>query len=208
MSNKYHYDVKNCYRVKGTRNADGTITFNGTPVAMPGLMSFEAAANGDLKTIRADGIDYIVLANNNGYDLTLNFVKVPEDFKVDQLGEVVDPTTGIQYEKAGAEFAPFALMGEFKGDVEGIRWIYYNVTANRPNQKGDNKENQKEPDTESVACKASPLPVEIDGEEVDIIRAGVTKTMNATSWAAWFTQVTLPSGAVQQQDENDDQVGG
>lgn len=201
MSNKYHYDVKNCYRVKGTRNADGTVTFGETPVAEPGLMSFEAAANGDQMTIRADGIDYIVLNNNNGYDLTLNFVKVSDAFRIDQLGEVVDPATGIQYEHAAGECAPFALMGEFKGDVEGIRWIYYNVTANRPNQKGDNKEKQKEPDTESITCKASPLPIEIDGEEVDVIRAGVTKSMNADSWANWFKQVTLPRGAAQQPEE-------
>ena len=49
--NKYHYDVKNCYRFKGTRNDDGTITYSETPVREPGLRSFEAEAQGDLTVI-------------------------------------------------------------------------------------------------------------------------------------------------------------
>ena len=196
--NKYHYDVKNCYRFKGTRNDDGTITYSETPVREPGIRSFEAEAQGDLTVIRADGIDYIVAANNAGYEITLNFVKVSDEFKVDQLGEVVDPKTGIQYEDANATPAPFALCGEFKGDVEGIRWIYYNVTASRTNDAGDNKDNQKEPDEESITCKASPLPVTIDGDEHEIVKAAITKSMNAETWGAWFTGVTLPGGAAEQ----------
>lgn len=198
-ANKYHFDVKNCYRVKGVRQEDGSIDFTeGTPVAEPGLMSFEASATGDISTIRADGIDYIVVSNNGGYDLTLNFVKVSDAFKTDLLGEVQDPATGIIYEDADAEPSPFALMGEFKGDVEGIRWIYYNVTANRTSQNGDNKENQKEPDTESITAKASPLPVTINDEEKNIVRGAITKSINAATYNAWFTQVTLPTGAASQ----------
>lgn len=192
-NNTYHYDVKNCYYCPGTRNADGTVTFDASRIRQEaGLRSMEMQAQGEMTKIRADGIDYIIIASNNGYEGTLNFVKISDQFRIDCLGEVADITTGIQYEDADATPAPFALMGEFKGDAEGIRWIYYNCTASRPNQAGDNKENMREPDEESVSVTASPLPVTIDGAERNIVRGGVTKSMNAATYNQWFTKVCLP----------------
>lgn len=194
--NKYHYDVKNCYYCKGIKNDDGTITFSETPVRLPGLMSMDMGAEGDTSKIRADGIDYIVIVSNNGYSGSLNFVKILEQFRQDCLGEKIDEKTGMQYEDADADPSPFALMGEFKGDQEGIRWIYFNCVASRPNQAGDNKDNMKEPDTEELSVTASPLPVTIDGEDVNIVRGGITKSMNAETYAAWFTKVIIPGTTV------------
>lgn len=193
MDNKYRYDVKNCYYCPGKRNADGTITFDASRIRQEkGLRSIDMQAQGDVSKIRADGIDYIIIASNNGYNGTLNFVKLSDQFRQDCLAESVDITTGIQYEDADATPDPFALMGEFKGDAEGIRFIYYNVTATRPNQAGENKDNMREPDTESISVQASPLPVTIDGKECNIVRGGVTKSANAATYNQWFTKVCLP----------------
>jgi phi13 family phage major tail protein len=193
MDNKYRYDVKNCYYCPGKRNADGTITFDASRIRQEkGLRSIDMQAQGDISKIRADGIDYIIIASNNGYNGTLNFVKLSDQFRQDCLAESVDITTGIQYEDADATPDPFALMGEFKGDAEGIRFIYYNVTATRPNQAGENKDNMREPDMESISVQASPLPVTIDGKECNIVRGGVTKSANAATYNQWFTKVCLP----------------
>lgn len=193
MANKYRYDVKNCYYCPGKRNADGSITFDETRIRQePGLQSIDMQAEGDISKIRADGIDYIIIASNNGYTGTLNFVKISDQFRQDCLAETVDITTGIQYEDADATPDPFALMGEFKGDTEGIRFIYYNCTASRPNQKGENKDNMREPDTESLSLQASPLPCVIDGAEKNIVRGGVTKSANAATYNQWFSKVCLP----------------
>lgn len=198
MANKYHYDVKNCHYFVGTEDANGNITYaNATPVALKGLRSMDLAAQGETVKVRADGIDYIVVSSNDGYEGDLNFVKVDDAFKVDCLGEVVDEATGIQYEDADAKPAHFALVGEFKGDTENIRWIFYNCTAGRPNVAGDNKDNMKEPDEESVTVTAGPLPVTIGGDEVNIVRGGITKTAKAATYAAWFTQVCIPGTAIQ-----------
>lgn len=194
--NKYHYDVKNCYYCPGERNEDGTVTFGETVKPLYGLMSMDMGAEGDVSKIRADGIDYIIIVSNNGYSGNLNFVKVDDDFRVDCLGEKVDETTGMQYEDADADPKPFALMGEFKGDKEGIRWIYYNCTATRPGQAGDNKDNQKEPDTEELPVTASPMPAKIDGEDVNIVRGGITRSMNETTFNNWFKKVILPGSEV------------
>lgn len=190
--NKYHYDVKNCHYCKGEKNEDGSITFGSEVKRLPGLMSIEMSAEGDTSKIRADGIDYIVFTSNNGYSGSAKFVQVPEDFKKDCLAEAVDEKTGIQYEDADAEPSPFALMGEFKGDREGIRWIYYNCVAARPKQSGDNKENQKEPDSEELTLTSSPLPVVIGGQDVNIVRGGITKSMNEKTFNTWFKQVCIP----------------
>lgn len=195
-NNKYHYDVKNCHYCVGTRNNDGTVTFGDTVKELPGLMSMEMSADGDISKVRADGIDFIILYSNNGYSGTFKFVKIDEEFKKDCLAEVVDETTGIQYEDADADMVPFAVMGEFKGDKEGIRWIYYNCTASRIKQAGDNKDNQKEPDTEELSVTASPLPVTINSEERNIVRAGITKSMNETTYSNWFKKVIIPGTAV------------
>lgn len=193
MANKYRYDVKNCYYCPGKRNADGSITFDETRIRQePGLQSIDMQAEGDISKIRADGIDYIIIASNNGYTGTLNFVKISDQFRRDCLAETVDITTGIQYEDADATPDPFALMGEFKGDTEGIRFIYYNCTASRPNQTGENKDNMREPDTESLSLQASPLPCVIDGTEKNIVRGGVTKSANAATYNQWFSKVCLP----------------
>lgn len=190
--NKYHYDVKNCHYCPGDWNDDGTITFEETVKALLGLQSMEMSPEGDVSKIRADGIDYIVIASNSGYSGTLKFIQIDEEFKIDCLNEVADEATGIQYEDADANPRPFAVMGEFKGDMEGIRWIYYNCVASRPKQSGDNKDNQKEPDTEELSVTASPLPVEIDGKDKNIVRGGITKSMNETTYAEWFKQVCIP----------------
>lgn len=193
MANKYRYDVKNCYYCPGKRNADGSITFDETRIRQePGLQSIDMQAEGDISKIRADGIDYIIIASNNGYTGTLNFVKISDQFRQDCLAETVDITTGIQYEDADATPDPFALMGEFKGDTEGIRFIYYNCTASRPNQTGENKDNMREPDTESLSLQASPLPCVIDGTEKNIVRGGVTKSANAATYNQWFSKVCRP----------------
>jgi len=196
MANIYHYDVKNCYYIPGVRNADGTITYDTERARQEkGLMSMEMQPEGEVNKIRADGIDYIIYMSNNGYTGTLNFVQISDEFKVDNLAERKDVMTGIQYEDADSTPTPFALMGEFKGDSEGIRWIYYNCTAARPNMAGDNKENQKEPDTESLNITVAPLPVTIDGKDVNIVKGGITKSINAETYNKWFTKVSIPGVA-------------
>ncbi len=190
--NMYHYDVKNCHYCPGRRNEDGSVTFGTEVKRESGLMSMDMSAEGEVSKTRADGIDYLVFTSNNGYSGSLNFVKVSDQFRKDCLSEVVDEVTGIQYEDADANPAPFALMGEFSGDKEGIRWIFYNCTASRPSQAGDNKDNQKEPDTEELSVTASPLPVVIGGEAKNIVRGGITRSMNEKTFNEWFKQVIIP----------------
>ena len=214
MGNKYHYDVLNCHYFKGTRAADGSITFATPAVALPGLMSFEGTVEGDVTKIRADGVDYLVLASPTGGSLTLNFVMIPDQFKQDCMCEAVN-SIGLHYLDVNKDPAPFALVGEFKGDEKNIRWIWYNCVASVPGMAGDNKEQIKSPDTESVSVTASPYAYEGDtpGDYYEILRGAVEPdTTNASSdqnyvYNNWFNEIFLPGIALSSSDDVEEQAG-
>lgn len=131
--NKYHFDVKNCRYCPGVLNEDGSVTYGDTVKPIYGLMSMDLGAEGDTAKTRADGHDYIIIVSNNGYSGTLNFVMVPDEFKVDCLAEKVDEKTGMQYEDADASPAPFALMGSLKEIKKGFAGFF--ITALRQGRR-------------------------------------------------------------------------
>lgn len=194
--NKYHYDLKNVHYAKGTKKEDGTIEYM-PPKRMLGAMSMDISSEGDTTKTRADGTDYIVSVSNNGYSGSVTFVQVPDDFKKDCLEEKTDETNGIQYEDANVEQSPFALLFEFAGDVKNKRHILYNCTASRPSIAGDNKESQKEPDTEELELTSSPTVFVIDGEERSIVKANSTEDTKPEAYNSWYSQVIIPGKAVE-----------
>lgn len=192
--NKAHYDLIDVHYAKLTVNDDHTFSF-GKPKRLRGAVSIDLSAEGEPITKRADGIDYYVAKSNNGYTGTLSMIEVPEEFKIDCLGEIVDTTTGTQLENADATQEPFALLFGFKGDVHRRRHILYNCNASRPGLSGENKDNQKEPDTEELGFTVSPLP---DGT----VKMSSKEETPAEVYNAWYTQVIVPGQSLDS-NEND-----
>lgn len=182
--NKVHYDLVDVHYAKAIINDDQTVSY-GALKRLKGSVSIELSAEGEQFIQRADGIDYYVVTSNNGYTGTLSMVEVPEDFKIDCLGEIVDTATGLQVENADAMQSPFALLFGFKGDVHRRRHILYNCNASRPGIKGENKDNQKEPDKEDLEFTASPIP---DGT----VKSSSREDTLPEVYDAWFDQVILP----------------
>lgn len=184
--NKVHYDLKDVYAAPVTI-ADGVVTF-GTPEPLGGSISLDLAAQGDIIKLRADGMDYYVAHSNNGYDGSLNMAQVPDDFKTKYLGYTVSAKDKVLVENAMAERAPFALLFTFKGDRNCRRHVLYNCYANRPGIKGENKENMKEPDTESLPIRALPLP---DGS----VKASTTADTPESVVSGWNNAVWVSDTA-------------
>ncbi len=182
--NKAHYDLIDVHYAKLTVNDDHTFSF-GKPKRLRGSVGLELSAEGESITKRADGIDYYVAKSNNGYTGTLSMIEVPEEFKIDCLGEIVDTATGAQIENADATQESFALLFGFKGDVHRRRHVLYNCNASRPGLKGENKDNPKDPDTEELEFTASPLP---DGT---VKMSSKEDTPNEV-YHAWYDQVIVP----------------
>lgn len=179
-TNKVHYDLIDVHVAPLTIEA-GKVTF-GVPKALPGSISMDLAAQGNTVKLRADGIVYYQSASNNGYDGSLNLAMVPDWFRQEYLGEILTETDKVQVENAEAESKPFALLYGFKYDKKQRRHVLYSCLANRPGIKGENKENQKDPDTESLPISAVPLP----GGDV---KASTTADTPDTVYSGWMTAV-------------------
>lgn len=180
--NLVHYDLLNVHVAALTFNAEtGEISY-GTPKRLPGAISTDLSAEGESVRLRADGMDYYRAETNNGYSGDLNLAMVPDWFRQDFLGDALSATDKVLVENANASTKPFALLFEFAGDAAHRRHCLYNVTASRPNIKGENKDNQKQADTETLKMTARPLP----GGNV---KASTTSETPSAVYENWNTDV-------------------
>lgn len=179
-TNKVHYDLVDVHMAPLTIS-DGVATF-GEPKALPGSISMDLSPQGNTVKLRADGIVYYQSNSNSGYEGNLNLAMVPDWFKREYLGEKLDETDKVQVENAEAEPSAFALLYGFKYDKKGRRHVLYNCMAGRANIKGENKDNQKDPDTESLSLSCVPLP----GGNV---KASTTAETPDTVYNGWMASV-------------------
>ena len=176
--NKVHYDLTNVHVASLTIDLEGGTVSFGTPKRLLGAISMDLSAQGEQVKLRADGIDYYVSNSNNGYSGDLNIAMVPDWFRQEYLGDTLSEKDKVLVESAQAEPKPFALLYEFFGDASHRRHCLYNTTAARPNIKGENKDNQKEPDTESLSLTSLPLP---DGK----VKASTTAETPQAVYDGW-----------------------
>lgn len=185
-TNKVHYDLVDVH-VAPLTITDGVVSF-GAPVKLPGSISLDLSPQGNTVKLRADGIVYYRSSSNSGYEGNLTLAMVPDWFKREYLGETLDETDKVQVENAEAEPKPFALLYGFKYDTKQRRHVLYNCMASRAGIKGENKENQKDPDTESLPLSCVPLP----GGNV---KASTTAETPETVYNGWMKAVWQKAAA-------------
>ena len=154
MANKIKYGLRNVYYSKITY-AGNTASY-ATPVAIPGGVNLSMDAQGELSPFYADDGVYWQGASNNGYSGTFESALIPEDFKVDILGEIV-AGNGIQVEDADAEPASFALLFQFEGDAHATRHVLYNCKCTRPSVGSETTGETIEPVTETMDLTATKI---------------------------------------------------
>lgn len=182
--NKVHYDLTNVHVASLSIDLEsGTVEF-GSPKRLLGAISMDLSAQGDTVKLRADGVVYYSADTNNGYSGDLNIAMVPDWFRQEYLGDTLSLKDKVLVENAQATSKPFALLYEFLGDASHRRHCLYNTTASRPNIKGENKENQKEADTEALSLTALPLP---DGK----VKASTTAETPQAVYDGWTKAVWL-----------------
>ncbi len=152
--NKVKYGLKNVYYAPITLT--NNIPSYATPVHVPGAVSTSLSPVGEKVRFAADDReDYFAENINNGYDGSLEMALVPDSFRTDVLGDIVDDNGAI-VENANATVKRFALMFEFDGDAKKTRHVLYNVLANRPNIEGTTRTSTKEPKSETLEVEARP----------------------------------------------------
>lgn len=188
-SNKVKYGLKNVHYAVMTETTTlgvTTITY-GDPKPIPGAVNLNLSAEGDLTPFRADNVDYWVGGGNNGYSGDIEFARIPDEFRVDCLGEVVDSaTTGLQYEVATAQPVAFALLFEFDGDAKQTRHVIYNCKAGRPAIASETTpDGNIEAITETLSITAKPRSTD------SIVKA--KSVVGDTSYATFFEDVVVPT---------------
>lgn len=187
MANKVKYGLKNVYYAVATIGADNSATYT-TPVAWPGAVSLSLDAEGETTKFRADNIDYWVGQSNGGYSGDFESALIPDSFRKDVLGELVD-TGGVLIEDASAKTVPFALLFQFEGDDKNTRHVLYNCSATRPAVNGATTDAEIEPQTETLTLTA--VAVYNDDIEKDVIKARCKE--GDTAYSSWFSAVYQPT---------------
>ena len=181
--NKVKFNICNVHYAPITVAEEGTVTF-GTPVPMPGAVSISMDPTGEPESFYADGIEYYVINNNQGYDGDLELAMIPESFRTDILKEEADANK-VLVENANSETGSFALLFEFDGDVKKIRHVLYSCVASRPTIESSTKEDEIEVKTETLTITASPL-------SGGYVKARTSDATLETAYNSWYEKVYLP----------------
>lgn len=191
MANKIKYGLKNVYYAVVTIASDGSATYD-TPVAIPGAVSLSLEPQGENTPFYADNIVYWVGVANNGYQGDLEIARVPDSFKTDVLGYITSGN-GLLVENANADAVHFALLFQFEGDVKATRHVMYNCTATRPSAAGTTKNENIEPETETMTITATSIYVSAITK--DIVKSETNESTGDTVYNGWFSAVTLPTAS-------------
>lgn len=181
--NKVKFNLCNVHYAPITVAEDGSITFE-TPVPIPGAVSISLDPTGEPESFYADGIEYYVINNNQGYEGDLEVAMIPEGFRTVILKEEAD-TNQVLVENANSETGSFALLFEFDGDIRKIRHVLYNCSASRPSIASKTNEENKEVQTETLSVKARPMA---NG----YVKAKTGDSTTAEVYNAWYQSVYQP----------------
>jgi len=155
MANKVKFGLKNVHYAVVTETG-GVITYD-TPKPIRGAVNLTLDAAGESVQFYADDSVYYEENTNDGYTGSLEMALIPDEFRVDVLGEIED-ANGALIENKDAKAKHFALLFEFDGDAKKTRHVLYYVLASRPSVSGSTRTNTKEPQTETLNITARPAP--------------------------------------------------
>ena len=171
----------------------------GTLKALPGAVSLSLSTEGgDSSDFYADdGIWASFAATNGGYSGDLELATIPDEARVDLLGEIFDEATGIQFESTNAEPPEFALITEMRTDGGyTMGFAFYNVKASRTELSANTKGEGVDVDTETLPLRIAARDFTYDGARVSVVQSHIQKSAsNASQYAAFFESIVTPGGA-------------
>lgn len=179
-SSKIKYGLHNVYYAVKQANTSQPYA---APVAIPGAVSINMEAQGELTKFYADNGVYWQASSNLGYEGELEMAKFPAAF-LEAIFGFTKGNNDVVAEYDNVQPNEFALLFEFDGDADHTRYAFYNCIATRPPVNGETTNETVEPSTESMTISAVP------GSD-HIVKGFVEQ--GGTAYSSWFTAVTKPT---------------
>lgn len=198
---KVFYGLSNVHYALLTETVDadtGEVTSSyGSPKAWPGAVNITLDPSGNPVIFSADNTAYYTIANNQGYEGDFECAMIPDDIRIDTLGNKKDDN-GMIVETDKDEVSYFALMFEFNTDKNPNRYVFYKVSlAQRPTVASETVDvtSDLSVKTEKVKFKAMPQTSEtvIDGIKCHLVKAFTGKNVDASAYDDFYSAVYTPS---------------
>lgn len=186
--NTVRFGLENLH-VAPLKTVEDLVTFE-KPIHIPGAVGFNANPDGSNVEFFADNIKYYFREVNNGYTGDIETAYFPDEILALLLGWLIDDND-VLVEIANGKTTPFALMGQFEGDVHGGRFVYYNCIPGRPGQASSTKTQTADPETETMPLEI--LPIKIENKL--LIKAVVEKTSSV--YDDFFDEVYIPEDTLE-----------
>lgn len=183
-TNKVRYGLSNVHIWPKTGDTEW-----GEPIKIPGAVNLSMSPEGTSELFFADNGPYFDTISNNGWSGEVEIAKIPDEFYVVALGWRID-ANGALVEVSDAVAKPFAFGFEVMGDKQRRRTVYFECTAQRPNDENKTVEATVTPKTEKFSINA--IPVEFaNGERSAKLTLPKSET-NTAVYDAFFTNVVTP----------------
>lgn len=172
------------------------VTTYGAPKLWPGAVNIQLDPNGDPIIFSADNTAYYTISNNKGYEGSFECAMIPDDVRVDTLGNHEDEN-GMIVETDHDEVTYFALMFEFNTDKNPNRYVFYKCSlAKRPSVASETVDVSSDiaVKTETVEFRCAPQAsaTVIDGVECHLVKAFTGKNINPTAYDGFYQSVYVP----------------
>lgn len=198
-NNKVQFGLRNVhYWPVEVDNLQNTISY-GTVKKWPGAVSLSLDPSGDPVEFKADDVTYYYNQNNQGYSGTLTTALVPDDFRVNHLGEKVNTNDKVQFETSESQSKTFAIAFEVQGDKHARRYIYYSCNASRPAFSAETSDTG-EPQTQEISFVAGPRSKDY------MIKANTLP--ESSKYDSWFTTPWEPTAPTTSSSPSNSVIGG
>lgn len=198
---KVMYGLSNVHYALLTETTDpetgAIVSTYGDVKAWPGAVNITLDPQGNPVTFSADNTAYYTLINNQGYQGDFECALIPDDVRLDTLGNTKDEN-GFIVESDHDQVSYFALMFEINTDQNPNRYVFYKVAlAQRPSVASETVDvtSDLSVKTEKVTFKAMPQSSEtvINGVRCHIVKAFTGKDVDASAYENFYTAVYVPS---------------
>lgn len=183
--NKVVYGLKNVHYAVITEESDDVIVYE-APARIRGAVNLTMTPTGEETEFYADDVLYYGETSNTGYEVGLEIAKMPEQFRIDALGEVVD-ANGVLLEDANAKSKKIALLFEFDGDENAVRHCLPYCSVARPTQGSSTKTATAEPTTQELTLRATPAP------NTGLPKYSTSSMTDAAIYDNWYNAVYAPN---------------